>query len=176
MWNSILDFFQAHKSFGPTRKKIKKEVDRIAREKLQSASSVTSLSSTAYQSDDQITDVISPVKRVRPKSASVQQMRKRNVKKLMQKYVENDIDENDIKDKMKIAQKAISAHRECIQELLQTTAHSPSSLTKVKYSSAKDETKRQELNEKTELDTNQYNKMPNITTRRVVFVNLDEDS
>lgn len=129
-----------------------------------------------YQSDDQIAEEMNPIKRAaRPKSASVQQMRNRSAKKLMKKYVENDIDENDIMDKMKIAQKAISAHRECIQELLQTTAHSPSSLTKTKYPNT---TKRNGSDENTETmeTTNQYNKMPNVTTRRVVFVNLDEDS
>lgn len=141
-----------------------------------SGSSITSASSMAYQSDEQI-DTVSLKRASRPKSASVHQMRERNAKKLMKKYVENDIDENDIMNKMEIAQKAISAHRDSIQELLQTTAHSPNSLMKIKYSSAtKNETKRNELSQNTKLDINQYNKMPNVTTRRVVFVNLDEDS
>lgn len=114
--------------------------------------------------------------KLRPKSASVQKMRSRNAKKLMQKLVENDIDENDIMDKMEMAQKAINAHRECIQELLETTTHSPNSLTKIKYASKEDVSKANNIEENHETNTNQYNKMPNITTRRVVFVNLDEDS
>lgn len=107
-------------------------------------------------------------------------MRKRNAKKLMRKFVENDIDENDILDKMQMAQKAINAHRECIQELLQTSTYSPNSLTKIKYptsSAEKDDTSTvNNIEGNTESNSNQYNKMPNITTRRVVFVNLDEDS
>lgn len=118
--------------------------------------------------------------KMRPKSASVQTMRNRNAKKLMRKLVENDIDENDIMDKMEMAQKAINAHRECIQELLETTTHSPNSLTKIKYptSFALKDTESKANNDEgnIETNTNQYNKMPNITTRRVVFVNLDEDS
>lgn len=143
---------------------------------MQSASSVTSLSSLTNQSDEQTVKGNSPIKPIRPKSASVQQMRKRNAKKLMDKYVENDIDENDIMDKMKMAQQAINAHRECIQELLGTTAHSPSTLAKMKYPSGTKGTTNQPNGIGTESDANQYNKMPNVTTRRVVFVNLDEDS
>lgn len=98
-------------------------------------------------------------------------MRKRNAKQC----VENDINENDIIDRMQMAQKAINSHRECIQQLLQTTAHSPGSLSKQKYDTSltmkKDEGKLIE-----ESDHYQYNEMPNVTTRRVVFVNLDEDS
>lgn len=96
----------------------------------------------------------------------------------MRKFVKNDIDENDIMDKMQMAQKALNAHRECIQELLQTTTHSPSSMTKIKYSASiasKDKESGQNV-DNSESISNQYNKMPNITTRRVVFVNLDEDS
>lgn len=110
----------------------------------------------------------------RPKSASVQKMRNRNAKKIIQKLVKKDIDENDIMDKMQMAQKAINVHRECIQELLQTTAHSPSTVTKIKYPTA---SKRGESKQQSnDININQYDKMPNITTRRVVFVNLDEDS
>lgn len=111
---------------------------------------------------------------IRPKSASVQKMRSRNAKKFMRKLLENDIDENDIMDKMQMAQKAIDAHRECIQELLHTTAHSPSTVTKIKYPtpSKREESKSQS----SDISSNQYDKMPNIATRRVVFVNLDEDS
>lgn len=111
---------------------------------------------------------------VRPKSASVHKMRSRDAKKLMRKHVKIDIDENDILDKMQMAQKAINVHRECIQELLQTTANSPSTVTKIKYptGSKRDESK----STANDINTNQYDKMPNITTRRVVFVNLDEDS
>lgn len=159
-----------------TRKKLRHEVDRIAKEKLASVSSVTSLSSTTYQSDDEIieTQKIEAIKN-RPKSASVQKMRNRNAKKIIRKIVENDIDENDILDKMQMAQKAINAHRECIQELLQTTAHSPSSLTKINNPTLEmDDIKTNGKCDDT--NTNQYNKMPHITTRRVVFVNLDEDS
>lgn len=161
-----------------TRKRLRNEVNRIAKVKLASASSVTSLSSTSYQSDNHVLNEIDKqtmeTATIRPKSASVQKMRSRNAKKFMRKLVENDIDENDIMDKMQIAQKAINAHRECIQELLQTTAHSPSTVSKIKYPAAsnRDDSKSQS----NDTNTNQYDKMPNITTRRVVFVNLDEDS
>lgn len=147
-----------------------------------SASSVTSLSSISHQSDEHLLDQdpqVTQMLKVRPKSASVQKMRKRNAKKLMKKFVENDIDENDIIDKMQMAQEAINSHRECIQQLLETTAHSPSSYTKLKYSSTngiKQNEKPNPSGEYTESGMNQYNKMPNVTTRRVVFVNLDEDS
>lgn len=151
-----------------TRKRLRNEVNRIAKVKLASASS---------QSDDNVLNEKQTLETVniRPKSASVQKMRSRNAKKFMRKFVENDIDENDIMGKMEMAQKAINVHRECIQELLQTTAHSPSSVTKIKYpaSSNKEDLKSQSVNDTT---TNQYDKMPSITTRRVVFVNLDEDS
>lgn len=151
-------------------------MNRIAKVKLASASSVTSLSSASYQSDDHVFNEkhIPETAKVRPKSASVQKMRSRNAKKFMRKFVENDIDENDIMGKMEMAQKAINAHRECIQELLQTTAHSPSTVTKIKYPATanRDDSKSQS----NDTSTNQYDKMPNITTRRVVFVNLDEDS
>lgn len=161
-----------------TRKRLRNRVDRIAKEKLVSASSVTSLSSASYQSDDLMLNEIDKRPRetvtIRPKSASVQKMRSRNAKKFMRKHVENDIDENDIMDKMHMAQKAINVHRECIQELLHTTAHSPSTVTKIKCPTP---TKRDESkSQSSEMSTNQYDKMPNITTRRVVFVNLDEDS
>lgn len=171
---------QANKSFEKTRKKLGNEVDRIAKKKLTSASSVTSLSSTPYQSDEALEPLdskLSQITKNRPKSASVDKMRKRNAKKLMRKFVKNDIDENDIIDKMQMAHKALNAHRECIQELLQTTTHSPSSLTKIKYSASKDNESVANRNvANSDTISNQYNKMPNITTRRVVFVNLDEDS
>lgn len=172
---------QANKSFEKTRKKLQNEINRIAKVKLTSASSVTSLSSTSYQSDDQSLDQFDgKMLNNRPKSASVEKLRKRNAKKLMRKLVENDIDENDIIDKMQIAQKALNAHRECIQELLQTTTHSPSTLTKIKTlttNGIKDKDLEAIQNDgDSELNLNRYNKMPNITTRRVVFVNLDEDS
>lgn len=98
-----------------TRKRLRNEVNRIAKEKLASASSVTSLSSTSYQSDDQVLNEIDKQTFekgiARPKSASVQKMRSRNAKKFMRKFVENDIDENDIMDKMQLAQKAINVSR-----------------------------------------------------------------
>lgn len=162
-----------------TRKRLRNKVNRIAKEKLASASSVTSLSSISYMSDDHMLNSldnrISETAIVRPKSASVQKMRSRNAKKFMRKLVKNDIDENDIMDKMQMAQEAINVHRECIQELLQTTAHSPSTVTKIKYPTPakRDGTKSHSTDQSS---ANQYDKMPNITTRRVVFVNLDEDS
>lgn len=160
-----------------TRNKVIKEVDRIAKVKLVSGSSITSLSSMTYRSDDQIAgDACSKKKTARPKSASIQQIRKRSAQKLMKKYVEKDINEDDIMDKMKIAQKAIGAHRDCIKELLQTTAYSPSSLTKIKHPPIKTNQTEPNNGKNAELDGNQYNKMPNVTSRRVVFVNLDEDS
>lgn len=178
----LFKFRQTHRSFEITRKKLTNKVDRIAKEKLLSASSMTSLSSISQQSDEHLPDEDEGVTRmvkVRPKSASVQKMRTRNAKKLMKKFVENDIDENDIIDKMQMAQEAINSHRECIQQLLDTTAHSPSSFTKLKYASTngtKPNEKHNSNGEYSEPGINQYNKMPNVTTRRVVFVNLDEDS
>lgn len=178
--NERKEMRKAHRSFEKTRKQLRNEVDRMAKGKLASANSATSQSS--YQSDQILDDSDEEGHRKvknRPKSASVQRMRKRNAKKLMNKFVENDIDENDIIDKMQMAQAAISSHRQCIQQLLETTAHSPSSLTKIKYSSsiaAKEDAKTNNDADNTEPAINQYNKMPNVTTRRVVFVNLDEDS
>ncbi|XP_031625714.1 zinc finger protein Dzip1 [Contarinia nasturtii] len=173
---------KAHKSFESTRKKLRSDIEKIAKVRLASASSLTSLSS--YRSDDEHNfnesdETKAQMRKTRPKSASVQQTRKRNAKKLMNKFVENDIDENDIIDKMQMAQKAINSHRECIQQLLQTTAHSPNSLTKLKYVSStapKNDGKHEKVGENNESAINQYNQMPNVTTRRVVFVNLDEDS
>ncbi|XP_055309235.1 cilium assembly protein DZIP1L isoform X2 [Sitodiplosis mosellana] len=169
---------KAHKSFEKTRKQLRNEVDRIAKGKLASASSATSLSS--YQSDHTFDESDGDGSRKttkfsRPKSASVQKMRKRNAKKLVNKFVENDIDENDLIDKMQMAHKAINSHRQSIQQLLETTAHSPSSLAKCKYPSMVG-AKMNDDGDNDDSGINQYNKMPNITTRRVVFVNLDEDS
>lgn len=172
---------QAFKSFKTTRNKLENEVDRIAKSRLRSASSVTSLSTASHFSDDQLEkeleDELPRTSKLRPKSANIQ-----NAKKLVKKYVENDIDESDIMDKMEMAQKAIDAHRECIQELLQTTAHAPNKITRIKYpagaATTSNGTSEKPLTNGTENDniSNKYNKMPNVTTRRVVFVNLDEDS
>lgn len=165
---------KAHKTFASTRNKLNSEVERIAKAKLTSASSVTSLSS--HRSEDDVTsqEDVQHVKRrknMRPKSAKL------DSGNVLKKFVSNDIDESDLIGKMKMAQKAIDAHRECIQELLQTTAHSPktiatgsgtASTSKHTINTAKDSTHDDE--------SNRYNKMPNVTTRRVVFVNLDEDS
>lgn len=171
---------KAHKSFASTRNKLNSEVERIAKAKMTSASSVTSLSSHRTDDDNDIDDDatsqedhgnVKRRKNVRPKSA------KREPGNVLRKFVSNDIDESDLMGKMKMAQKAIDAHRECIQELLQTTAHSPktmappsatASTTKHSTNAAKESTPDDE--------SNRYNKMPNVTTRRVVFVNLDEDS
>lgn len=101
--------FQAHKSFKSTRSKLKNEVDRIAKVRLRSASSMTSQSS--YASDDKLLDEMPKTLKIRPKSASVHKIRKRTEKQLLKKFVQNDIDENEIMDKMKLAQKAIDAHR-----------------------------------------------------------------
>lgn len=100
----------------------------------------------------------------------------------MQKLVENDIDEGDILNKMQKAKQVINEHRECIQELLQTTAHGPSTMNQVpriKYSSAVAEKANGTVvhdDSDNAPSSNKFNKMPNVTTRRVVFVNLDEDS
>lgn len=112
----------------------------------------------------------------------------------MQKLVENDIDESDILNKMQMAKQVISEHRECIQELLQTTAHGPNTMnqiTRIKYSTSaaaatagvvattvanKSNGTNAHNDDSDDTHTNKYNKMPNVTTRRVVFVNLDEDS
>lgn len=161
-------------------------MDRIAKARLRSASSVTSLSSASQFSDEHLEKELENeeprTSKLRPKSANIQKIRKRNAKRLVKKYVENDIDESDIMDKMEMAQKAINAHRECIQELLQTTAHAPNKMTLIKYPAGAATTSNvnaeKPLTNGTENDnnSNQYNKMPNVTTRRVVFVNLDEDS
>lgn len=184
---SKLFFHQAHKSFNTTRNKLKSEVDRIAKVKLRSASSVTSLSSLSHDSEEQsleeLEDERARTAKMRPKSANIKKIRKRNAKNLVKKYVDNDINESDIMNKMEMAQQAINAHRECIQELLQTTAHAPNKVTRIKYPSAgatatANGTGEQPTISNAEVNgtSNQYNKMPNVTTRRVVFVNLDEDS
>lgn len=178
---------QAFKSFKTTRHKLENEVDRIAKARLNSANSVTSLSSASHISDEDqlekgLEDEEPKTLKLRPKSANIQKIRKRNAKKLVKKYVENDIDESDIMDKMEMAQKAINAHRECIQELLQTTAHAPNKIMRIKYpagaaTTSHDVGEKPLINGTTnDNNSNQYNKMPNVTTRRVVFVNLDEDS
>lgn len=153
---------RTHRSFNITRKQLRNEVNRIAKEKLASASSANSFSSdqTINESDK---DESQKIYSLRPKTASVPKMWKRNDKKIMDKFVGNDIDENDVIDKMKTAHEVINSHRLCINKLLKTTTHSPSSFTKYNYQRIVD-------------GTNQFSKMPNITTRRVVFVNLDEDS
>lgn len=161
-------------------------MDRMANATLRSASSVTSCSSASQFSDDlfegALEDEEPRTSKLRPKSANIQKIRKRNAKKIVKKYLENDIDESDIMDKMEMAQKAINTHRECIQELLQTTAHAPNKITRIKYPAAaatvSNGTGEKPLTNRTENDNNlnQYKKMPNVTTRRVVFVNLDEDS
>lgn len=178
--------FQTNKAFNRTRTKLNDEVERIAKKRLTSASSITSLSSksqlTTDSSDNDDTHQPHTKQLQRPKTASLQNTRSRNAKKLMQKLVENDIDENDILSKMQMAKQVISEHRECIQELLQTTAHSPSTMnqiTRIKYSTltaTADKSNGMNAHDDDSDDTNKFNKMPNVTTRRVVFVNLDEDS
>lgn len=163
LMNERREIKRAHRSFKTTRKQLSNEVNRIAKEKLASASSTTSFSSDQNHKDESHKTNLP-----RPKSASVQKMRKRKAKKIMNKFVGNDIDENAIIDKMQTAHEVINSHRQCINKLLETTTHSPSSLTK--YKKIIDGAN----NDRT--DINQFNKMPNITTRRVVFVNLDEDS
>lgn len=164
------------------RKQLRNEIDNMANRLvsastgvLSSASSVSCNSDGIFQNKNKLNGQI--FKNSRPKSASVQNLRKRNTKKVLNKCVKNDINEDDIMDKMQMVQQAINSHRESIQQLLQTTAHSPNSLSKPKYStsiqSMEDSEKPMENNES---DKNQYKKMPNVTARRVVFVNLDEDS
>lgn len=153
--------------------------------------SQTSLSSQHSDICDEEQDQFSAKSaRKRPKTANVRKNRQSNGSNALSKLIENDIDENDIMGKMEMAQRAIDAHRECIQELLQTTAHSPKSLSsaipRIHYqSSPKSKNKHDENHIKTtnthseenaSEHLNRYNKMPNVTTRRVVFVNLDEDS
>lgn len=137
----------------------------------------SSKSQHSYDSSD--TDEITQKRRVqtkRPQTASLQNTRKRQAKKVMRKLVENDIDESDIMNKMEKAKQVINEHRECIQELLQTTAHSPNTMIqipRIKYATPNGAI----LNvDSDSTAANKYNKMPNVTTRRVVFVNLDEDS
>lgn len=92
---------------------------------------------------------------------------------------------------MMLAQSALDAHRECIQELLKTTAHAPTPMNLTRDSiggqkmpgnrtdASDDELDVQDKGNVDEIgqnSSNRYNKMPNVTTRRVVFVNLDEDS
>lgn len=168
---------------------MKNEVDRIAKGRLTSASSMTSLSSISHVSDDpilknDIDQAKQQPKLIRPKTASLQNIRKRNARKVIKKFVDNDIDESDIMNKMKMAKQVINEHRECIQELLQTTAHAPNTIQRIKYPTSAKNSEIKALNEKisngidenNDANANQYNKMPNVTTRRVVFVNLDEDS
>lgn len=162
------------------------EVERIAKKRLTSASSASSLSSQSQLSTDSSDNDDNSQQRTkklqRPKTASLQNTRDRNAKKLMQKLVENDIDEGDILNKMQMAKQVINEHRECIQELLQTTAHGPNTMNqipRIKYSTeAVDKTNGTNAHDDNSDDahTNKFNKMPNVTTRRVVFVNLDEDS
>lgn len=141
---------------------------------------MTSLSSkSAHSNDSSDTDEITQKQRgptKRPQTASLQNTRKRQAKKVMRKLVENDIDESDIMNKMEKAKQVINEHRECIQELLQTAAHSPTTMNQVpriKYSTPNGTIANIDSDSTA---TNKFNKMPNVTTRRVVFVNLDEDS
>lgn len=91
---------------------------------------------------------------------------------ILAKLITNDIDETNINDKIARAQNVLEAHRESIKELLKTAAHTPNKLT---YQPA--ETTMSDHNDRNDANyANRYNKMPNVTTRRVVFVNLDEDS
>lgn len=158
---------RAHKSFSATRSKLKAEVEKIAKSKVALASSATSLSEDSKDSSEE------EIKRPqRPKSANVF---KRREKTVLRKFVgTNDIDENELMGKMKMAQKAIDAHRESIQELLQTATHSPKDTS---ISEAKTAKLTKTVNyDDNNAAANRYSKMPNVTTRRVVFVNLDEDS
>lgn len=176
--------FQSNKSFSRARTKLKDEVERIAKGRLTSASSMTSLSSKSQHSTDSSENDGTQQQGSqiqRPKTASLQNTRKRHAKKVMQKLVENDIDESDILNKMQKAKQVINEHRECIQELLQTTAHGPNTMNQVpriKYSTSAAEKANGTLvhDDSDNAPLNKYNKMPNVTTRRVVFVNLDEDS
>lgn len=185
---------KAHKLFNTTRSKLITEIDRIAKVKLSLASSVTSLSS---QDADKVPAVNSVQNNVRRPKSVAKRKTYGTTTNILNKFVKNDIDENDILDKMEMAQKAIEAHRECINELLQTTTHAPKSIStpmaRIRCQASPLMTSIPERNKmnsiqsddrienNNEIDneanhSNRYNKMPNVTTRRVVFVNLDEDS
>lgn len=169
-----------YKPFPVIRQKLEKEVDRLAKSKLNPTESCSSISSFEdTQSKKQATTT-----RTRPKSAKHRTVHDSILKRL----ISNDIDETDLKDKMVMAQSALDAHRECIQELLKTTAHAPTPTSlarnrlhsiggqKTQAEASRDEVANDRSNEDELGSSNRYNKMPNVTTRRVVFVNLDEDS
>lgn len=184
-----LPFFQIYKSFPAIRQKLQNEVDRVAKTKLNSTESYSSLSSI----DDTHSKSKSTIRK-RPKSAKHRTVHDSILKKL----ISNDIDEHDLQDKMVMAQSALEAHRESIQELLKTTAHAPAPMNLVRGrlslvdgqkpqisnsdgsdDEAEDGTRGRQrggVDEIRQNSNNRYNKMPNVTTRRVVFVNLDEDS
>lgn len=127
--------------------------------------------------------------RKRPKSAKHRTVHEGILKKL----ITNDIDESNLKGKMLMAQSALNAHRECIQELLKTTAHAPTplKLSTRGHSGSTSDQKKIDTRHEDEIDdigkrvsvdefgastSNRYNKMPNVTTRKVVFIDLNEDS
>lgn len=91
--------------------------------------------------------------------------------RILAKLISNDIDEEDIKNKISRAQSVLEAHRESIKTLLNTTAHTPTTI--VPQSSKQPKTIVKPNDNRT---TRPHVRLPNNNTRRVVFVNLDEDS
>lgn len=89
---------------------------------------------------------------------------------IMNKLIVNDIDESDIKDKISRAHSVLEAHRESIKTLLNTTVHSPNTMMpppSISTSTA---------NAGSGEARGRAGTRSNNNTRRVVFVNLDEDS
>lgn len=89
-------------------------------------------------------------------------------KTILNKLIVNDIDENDIQSKINRAHSVLEAHRESIKTLLNTTVHAPSTLA----------TRGSMLQQQAAADADGSNAraVSRTNTRRVVFVNLDEDS
>ena len=157
----LLLFSQTHKSFTTIRNRLKNDVDRMAK----SRQHIRTASASSLSSTDQNTNTPPrPFSALRPK---------RRGDAILRKFVQNDINEDELKDKMQKAQQALDSHRESIKELLKKTAHAPSqTIPKIKYQPIPEDAAENDWTD----STNRYNKMPNVTTRRVVFVNLDEDS
>lgn len=90
---------------------------------------------------------------------------------ILSKLIVNDIDEGDLKNKISRAQSVLEAHRESIKTLLNTTAHTPNTIAMRSIKQAATSGGIAKGGE----SYGKQNKTPN-NTRRVVFVNLDEDS
>lgn len=153
----IFNFKQENHHYQKLRDQIDTEVQNLAKSKLKNASNTTLSGSS------------DPI----PDTKSSNNQKDNNI---LAKLIKNDIDETDIKDKISKAQEVLEAHRESIKTLLNTTAHTPNTL--MAQSLRQQQQQQQHL-----LSTTKPNdirtstgRLPNNNTRRVVFVNLDEDS